>query len=100
MHCHAPACINETLSDVATGEVICFNRPLYGKGIQPNFDELDYATGIPPCMWGSAEDDLLPNPRVKLDQQLRIVKHTNATNAHYGVMSQWQMRGAWAAPLA
>ena len=98
-HCHAPACINETLYDVATGDVICFNRPLFGKGIAPDFDELDYAAGIPPCMWGSEADGLLPNPRLRLDQQLRIVKHTNATNAHYGVMAQWQMRGAWAPPL-
>ena len=34
-HCHAPACINETLYDVATGDIICFNRPLFGKGIEP-----------------------------------------------------------------
>ena len=25
-----------------------------------------------------------------------MVKRVNSTNAHYGVMGQWQMRGAWA----
>jgi hypothetical protein len=98
-HCHAPSCINETLYNNATGEVVCFNRPLYGEGKEGDFDETAYATGIPPCMWGPAEDGLLPPPRFKLDTVLRSVKHCNNTNYHYGVMAQWQMRGAFAPPL-
>jgi hypothetical protein len=100
-HCHAPGCINETLVEVKTGKVICLNRPLYGKGIEPNFDELDYAAGIPPCIWGSSEEgvQLVAPPRFTLDTELQIIKHVNSTYGHYGVMAQWQMRGAWAAPL-
>ena len=78
--------------------MICLNRPLFGKGIDSNFDELDYAVGIPPCLWGLS-DSLEPPPRFSLDSELKIVKHVNSTNAHYGVMAQWQMRGAWAPPL-
>ena len=31
-HCHAPACLNETLYNADTGEVLCMNKPLYGNG--------------------------------------------------------------------
>ena len=34
-HCHAPACINETLYNLDTGEVLCYNEPLYGVGVWP-----------------------------------------------------------------
>ena len=99
-HCHAPACLNETLYNLDTGEVICFNVPLYGEGTFPSsgqhFDEAGYAVGIPPCLWGSEEEGLLPPPRVGLKTRLRSVKHVNNTLYHYGVMAQWQMRGAWA----
>jgi len=102
-HCHAPACINETLYNAETGEVICFNRPQIGTGSFPHsgqtFNEQDYAVGIPPCFWGSPEEGLEPPPRLKLDTRLHSVKHANNTYYHYGVMAQWQLRGAWAAPL-
>ena len=48
------ACINETLYNLETGEVICFNEPLYGEGQFPSsgqhFNEAGYAVGIPPCL--------------------------------------------------
>ena len=69
-HCHAPACINETLTNLDTGELICYNAPLYGKGeVGPksgqSFDEPEYAAGIPPCYWGDAAEGLPPPPRLK-----------------------------------
>jgi hypothetical protein len=98
-HCHAPACINETLYNLDTSEVICFNEPLYGVGEFPSsgqhFNEAGYAVGIPPCLWGSEEEGLLPSPKLGLDTRLRSVKHVNNTYYHYGVMAQWQMRGMW-----
>lgn len=82
-HCHAPACINETLYNLDTGEVICYNEPLYGEGVAPSsgqhFNEAGYAVGIPPCLWGSEAEGLLPSPRVGLNTRLRSVKHVNNT---------------------
>ena len=101
-HCHAPACLNETLYNMDTGEVICYNEPLYGEGEFPSsgqhFNEAGYAVGIPPCLWGSEEEGLLPSPKLGLDTRLRSVKHVNNTYYHYGVMAQWQMRGKWVDP--
>lgn len=98
-HCHAPACINETLYNKDTGEVICFNEPLYGESLGAaagqSFNEKGYAVGIPPCYWGSAAEGLRPSPVLSLDTNLRSVKHVNNTFYHYGVMAQWQMRGMW-----
>lgn len=98
-HCHAPACIDEVLTVNATGEVICVNRPLYGTpGSVAVHNEQGYAAGIPPCLWGTAEEGLRTPPRLSLDTVLKSVKRVNNTNYHYGVMAQWQMRGAWADP--
>lgn len=52
--------------------------------------------GIPPCLWGSAEEGLSPPPRLSLDTRMHMVKRVNNTHYHFGVMGQWQMRGAWA----
>ena len=113
-HCHAPACLNETLYNMDTAvpanctcgnpgchcEAICYNEPLYGTGAAPasgqHFNEAGYAVGIPPCLWGSEEEGLRPSPVLGLDSRLRSVKHVNNTFYHYGVMAQWQMRGKWA----
>lgn len=94
-HCHAPACINETLTIAATGEVICVNHPLIGQGVQPQMDEYGYLAGVPPCLWGRPEEGLSPPPSFSLDTELRMVKFSNATSYHYGDMAQWQLRGAW-----
>jgi hypothetical protein len=99
-HCHAPACINETLENLDTGELICYNSPLYGEGEYPasgqSFNERAYAAGIPPCFWGDADEGLPSPPRLSLNTRLRSTKHCNSTYYHYGVMAQWQMRGTWA----
>lgn len=94
-HCHAPSCLNETLVVKGTGEVLCVNVPLVGQGVQHKFDELSYAVGVPPCVWGEAEGLRRP-PLLSLDTELEMVKFCNASHYHYGVMAQWQMRGAWA----
>ena len=90
------------LYNMDTGEEICYNEPLYGEGQFPSsgqhFNEAGYAVGIPPCLWGSEEEGLLPPPRLSLNTRLRSVKHVNSTYYHYGVMAQWQMRGKWTDP--
>eukprot|EP00658_Telonema_sp_P-2_P017566 TRINITY_DN16837_c0_g1_i21.p1 TRINITY_DN16837_c0_g1~~TRINITY_DN16837_c0_g1_i21.p1 ORF type:complete len:697 (-),score=123.62 TRINITY_DN16837_c0_g1_i21:336-2426(-) len=102
-HCHAPACIgtklyvcpgqNATSCNEDTGELLCANTPIYGEGRDPRFDEPGYVA-IPPCLWGPPP--LQPPPRLGLDTLLHSVKINNNTNGHWGVMGQWQMRGAWA----
>jgi hypothetical protein len=58
-------------------------------------DELGYAAGIPPCMWGAQAEGLRPPLRLSLDTRLRSVQVSNASSRHYAVMNQWQCRGAW-----
>jgi hypothetical protein len=103
-HCHAPACIGTELyicpDDVqecsaANSKLLCANTPVYGAGADARFDEPGYLA-VPPCLWGSESEGLLPPPRLTLDTKLYMVKKVNNTNYHYGVMGQWQMRGAWA----
>lgn len=103
-HCHAPACLGTDLyvcpegadnCDATTGELICSNTPVYGAGAAPRFDEPGYVA-LPPCLWGSTEEGLMPPPTFALDRMLHMVKRDNNTDYHYGVMGQWQMRGAWA----
>ena len=43
--------------------------------------------GIPPCVWGSAEEGLLPPPRIHLDSNLSTIKYTNNTFGHWGIMA-------------
>ena len=95
---HAPSCMSMELWDSDTGELVCRNDALYGTGSSRVADEKAYVVGIPPCLWGSEEEGLLPPPRLGLNTRLRSVKHVNSTYYHYGVMAQWQMRGMWADP--
>ena len=53
--------------------------------------------GIPPCVWGSAEEGLQPPPVLHLDANLTTMKRGNSTNGHWGVMALWQCRGAYLA---
>lgn len=68
---------------------------MYGTGTEAQ-DELDYVISIPPCLWGSAAEGLLPPPVISLDTNLTTVKRVNSTFGHWGVMALWQMRGAYA----
>ena len=77
-----------------TGELICRNTALYGNGTEIE-NEKGYVVGIPPCVWGSEAEGLLPPPKIHLDSNLTTVKRTNNTNAHWGVMALWQSRGAY-----
>jgi len=93
-HCHAPACMTGELWNRDTGELVCRNTALYGNGTEP-LDEKGYVVGIPPCVWGSAEEGLAPPPILHLDTNLTTIKRGNSTNGHWGVMSLWQMRAAY-----
>ena len=55
-----------------------------------------YAAGIPPCVWGSADEGLPSPPIVSLDANITVIKLANSTIEHYGVMGHWQMRAVWA----
>ena len=58
-------------------------------------NEESYLVGIPPCLWGSEAEGLLPPPRLHLDANLTSIKRVNNTNGHWGVMALWQMRAAY-----
>ena len=59
------------------------------------WNELGYLW-LPPCQWSSdPASGLKPPPVLHLDTNLTTVKRTNNTNAHWGVMGIWQMRGAY-----
>jgi len=57
--------------------------------------EKGYVVGIPPCVWGSEEEGLLPPPMIHLDTNLSTIKRANSTNGHWGVMALWQSRGVY-----
>ena len=48
---------------------------------------------IPPCLWGSEEEGLVPPTFLSFETNLLSIKRNNNTNAHYGDMAMWQMRG-------
>ena len=56
------------------------------------FDELGYLN-IPPCLWGSQKDGLIPAEYLSYDTNLLSIKKNNNTFPHYGEMASWQMRG-------
>ena len=93
-HCHAPGCILGELWNRDTGTLICRNTALYGEGDEV-LNERAYVVGIPPCVWGSVVEGLLPPPRIHLDTNLTGIKHCNSTNAHWGVMGMWQGRATY-----
>ena len=93
-HCHTPACMSLELWNDDTGELICRNAPIYGTGTRAQ-DENSYVISIPPCLFGSKEEGLLPPPVLSLNSNLTTIKRANNTNGHWGVMALWQMRGAY-----
>ena len=100
-HCHAPTCLSmavyrcakgSALDDcsVATGELVCETRPVYGGTGAPGiagsrFDEPGYIA-IPDCFWGDARWGLELPPDLT-GFPLHVVKTANATTGHYGEMS-------------
>jgi len=93
-HCHAPSCISLELYNQDTGELICRQEPVYGTGSGAPFDELGYIA-IPPCLWGPAEEGLVPPTLLTWDTNLMSIKKNNNTYTHYGEMASWQMRGIY-----
>lgn len=94
-HCHGPACIDMTMINADTNETICTTRPHYGVGDNA-MEEAGYASGIPPCLWGTPKEGLSPPPVLHLDTNITVLGRHNNTYKHYGVMGHWQMRGIWA----
>ena len=95
-HCHAPSCISIELYRNDTGEVLCSQLPIYGKGdvLNNKWDEAGYVA-LPPCLWGSDQGLELP---VKLPigtPLLSIKKNRNTHVGHYGEMASWQMRAVY-----
>ena len=48
---------------------------------------------MPPCLWGSPDDGLMPPKYLSYETNLLAVKKNNNTYTHYGEMASWQMRG-------
>ena len=94
-HCHGPACISMEMINADTNETLCYTEPAYGMSDQAT-NESGYASGIPPCLWGSEAEGLPAPPVVSLDTNITVIKKANSTVKHYGVMGHWQMRGIWA----
>jgi len=92
-HCHAPSCISMELYNLDTGTLICRQIPQIGTG-RDTFDELDYLN-VPPCLWGSPDEGLIPPPFLSLDTKLMAIKRNNNTYGHFGEMASWQMRGIY-----
>ena len=94
-HCHAPACLSMELWDEDRRELLCRNVPTIGEGVAPTHDEKGFVVGIAPCLWGSADEGLLPPPLLRLNGTYKSIKRVNSTYGHWGVMALWQMRGAY-----
>jgi hypothetical protein len=95
-HCHAPSCISLVLHRNDTGEVLCEQIPVYGRGniSSDKYDESGYLA-LPPCLWGN---DTGLNPSVLLPAGtplLAIKKNHNTHMGHFGEMASWQMRGVY-----
>ena len=90
-HCHAGACISMELYNQDTGQLICRVKGIQGKGTDSKFDEDGYIR-LDPCLWGY-EKGLYKPPVFKWNTNLTSIKKCNSTDAHYGEMASWQMRG-------
>eukprot|EP00931_Biecheleriopsis_adriatica_P073231 TRINITY_DN47561_c0_g1_i1.p1 TRINITY_DN47561_c0_g1~~TRINITY_DN47561_c0_g1_i1.p1 ORF type:complete len:531 (-),score=57.83 TRINITY_DN47561_c0_g1_i1:73-1665(-) len=92
-HQHSPAVLSGELINADTGSLICRNVPLKGAAVGDVLNEKDYAVGIPPCVWGSAEEGLPEPPVLNLSTNLMAIAKYNNSVPHYGVMAMWQGRG-------
>lgn len=91
-HCHGPSCLSMQMINADTNETLCYTEPYYGV-TDKAMDELSYSAGIPPCIWGTADEGLLPPPLVSLDTNITVIGRSNATFGHWGQMGHFQMRG-------
>ena len=90
-HCHAPSCISMELYNQDTGELLCKQEPIFGRGGDDPFDEKGYLA-IPPCLWGSPSEGLVPPTFLNWNTNLLSIKRNNNTYTHYGEMASWQVR--------
>jgi hypothetical protein len=67
---------------------------VYGDGDEAQHEKA-YFVGIPPCLWGSEAEGLLPPPVIRLDGSYRTKMRSNNTNGHWGTMALWQMHGSY-----
>ncbi len=75
------------LINADTGLTICLVEPIYGAGGTNGnkddiHDEEGYVVGLPPCIWGSAEEGLEKPPRLSLNSNLTAIKKSNSTYFH------------------
>lgn len=84
-HCHAPTCLGGAMYFNDTGELICNQLALHGKGTSDKFDEKDYIA-MPPCLFGRTADGLQPPPQVG-GRPIHMIFTTNSTNGHHGEMA-------------
>ena len=92
-HQHSPAVLSGELINADTGALICRSVPLYGATVGAPLDEKSYAYGIPPCVWGGADEGLPPPPLLSLETNLLVIAKYNSSVPHTGVMAMWQGRG-------
>jgi len=92
-HQHAPAALSIELIDADTGKLLCRNEPVLGSG-SGAWNETGYLLSIPPCVWGH-DKGLPPPPVLKKETRLLSIAKYNNTYKHTGVMSLWQIRGAY-----
>ena len=93
-HCHAPSCIKMELYRNDTGELLCRQVPILGKGRVEvdKYDEAGYIA-IPPCLWGD-DEGLEPSVLMPPNTPLLMKKwNRNTLEGHFGEMASWQMRG-------
>ena len=90
-HCHAPTCIDMELYNADTGDLICHVSGDLGKGTNTKYDEEGYIK-LNPCLFGE-DEGLLKPLNFSWNSNFTSIKRNNNTNAHYGEMASWQMRG-------
>jgi len=92
-HCHAPMCHSAELWNEDTGELLCRQVPVYGKGnvSHDKYDEAGYIL-IPPCLFGDASEGLQPSKFYAKANLLSVKRCVNTHVGHYGDMAMWQMR--------
>ena len=92
-HCHAPTCIVFELWNHDDGTLICRQEGTFGTSNR-TFDEEGYLH-VPPCVWGSEEEGLMPALYLPFNTTLFSKKVAKANFGHHGEMSLWQTYGTF-----